>query len=87
MTRSTMICLLLLAACGENRTIPTRESYVAPTVAPLECVPNLDGRIDATELKAAIGVPVHYLASPPGTARCSSIMRVIERWQSTGLWL
>lgn len=78
MTRSTMICLLLLAACGENRTIPTRESYVAPTVAPLECVPNLDGRIDATELKAAIGVPVHYLASPPGTARPVTIPGAIS---------
>lgn len=70
MTRSTTICLLLvLSACGENRTIPTREAYVAPAVAPLECVPNLDGKIEASELKAALGVPVHYLASPPGTAR------------------
>ena len=61
--------LLLLTACGENRTIPPKEAYVAPAVAPLECIPNLDGRVDASELKAAIGVPVHYLASPPGTSR------------------
>lgn len=73
MTRSILISVLLLSACGENRTFPTKEAYVAPTVAPLECVPNLDGRIDASELKAAIGIPVHYLASPPGASRPVSI--------------
>ncbi|MDP1824832.1 MAG: hypothetical protein Q8L48_16370 [Archangium sp.] len=69
MTRTITISLLVLTACGENRTIPPKEAYVAPTVAPLECIPNLDGRIEANELKAAIGIPVRYLASPPGTAR------------------
>ena len=73
MNRSITVGLLLLTACGENRTIPTKEAYVAPTVAPLECVPNLDGRIEASELKAANGIPVHYLASPPGTGRPVSI--------------
>ncbi len=73
MKRSLITVALLLAACGENRTIPTKEAYVAPTLAPLECVPNLDGRIDVTELKAAIGIPVHYLASPPGVQRQVSI--------------
>jgi len=61
--------LLCLAACGENRTIPSKDTYVAPSVAPLECVPNLDGKIEVGELKAAIGIPVHYLASPPGSTR------------------
>lgn len=72
-TRSIVLGLLVLTACGENRTIPPRSAYEGPTIAPLECVPNLDGRIEATELKAAIGIPVHYLASPPGTARPVSI--------------
>lgn len=65
--------ILVLTACGENRTIPPKSAYEAPAVAPLECIPNLDGRIDASELKAAIGVPVHYLVSPPGTGRPVSI--------------
>lgn len=74
MTRLTISSLLLLlTACGENRTIPSREAWTAPEVAPLECVPNLDGRIEASELKAAIGIPVRYLASPAGTARPVSI--------------
>jgi hypothetical protein len=65
--------LLIVCACGENRTIPEKDAYVAPTVAPLECVPNLDGRIEATEVKAALGIPVRYLASPPGAGRPISI--------------
>ncbi len=73
MTRFLAISFVVLTACGENRTFPTKDAYVAPTVAPLECVPNLDGRIDAAELKAAIGIPVHYLASPPGASRPVSI--------------
>lgn len=72
-TRSITVGFLLLTACGENRTIPTKEAYVPAAVAPLQCVPNLDGRIEASELQAAIGIPVHYLASPPGIARPVSI--------------
>ncbi|MFZ5443728.1 MAG: hypothetical protein ACOZQL_27220 [Myxococcota bacterium] len=64
-----LLTVAVLAACGENRTIPTREAYAAPELAPLECVPNLDGRVDAAELKAALGVPVRYLASPAGVQR------------------
>lgn len=73
MKRLLTLSIVVLAACGENRTIPEKEAYVAPSVAPLECVPNLDGRIDVTELQAAIGIPVRYLASPPGTSRPVSI--------------
>lgn len=71
--KRALFTLLVFGACGENRTIPSKEAYVAPAVAPLECVPNLDGRIDVTELKAAVGVPVRYLASPPGAQRPVSI--------------
>lgn len=69
MTRSLFVGLLVFCACGENRTYPTKAAYEAPSVAPLECVPNLDGRIDASELRAALGIPVRYLASPPGSSR------------------
>jgi hypothetical protein len=67
--KRALLILLGLSACGENRTIPSKEAYVAPSVAPLECVPNLDGTIEGSELRAAIGIPVRYLASPPGTSR------------------
>lgn len=65
--------LLLLACalvgCGDNQTIPDRSPFVAGEPAPLECVPNLDGMIDATELQTAIGVPVRFLVTPEGTTR------------------
>ncbi|MFT3708394.1 MAG: hypothetical protein QM817_12140 [Archangium sp.] len=67
--KRALFILLCVSACGENRTIPSKDAYVAPAVAPLECVPNLDGTIDGSELRAAIGIPVHYLASPPGASR------------------
>lgn len=69
MSRLPLAAALLLVACGENRTIPERDAYTPPTLAPLECLPNLDGRIDADELRAALGVPARYLANPAGTSR------------------
>ena len=69
MTRAIVGSLAVcLSACGENRTIPSKDAYVAPAVAPLTCLPNLDGKIEASELQAAIGIPVRYLASPPGAS-------------------
>ncbi|MBL8917310.1 MAG: hypothetical protein JNJ54_00495 [Myxococcaceae bacterium] len=71
MTTRPLLPVLLVAAagCDPNRTVPDRNAYVPQTVAPLECVPNLDGRIEATELKTALGVPVRYLVNPTGTRR------------------
>lgn len=73
--RSLVITALLFgSACGDNLTYPERDAYVGQEAAPLECVPNLDGRIDATELRAAIGVPLRYLASPPGASRAVNLV-------------
>ncbi len=72
-TAAPVALILVLSACGENRTIPEKAAYVGAPVAPLECVPNLDGRIDASEARAAFGIPVHYLANPPETSRTVSI--------------
>lgn len=69
-TRALLLPLCLgLVACDPNRTVPERNAYVPQTVAPLECVPNLDGKIDAAELKTAFGVPVRYLVNPAGSRR------------------
>lgn len=60
--------LLCGAGCGENLT--RDRDPVKETEPPnLTCVPNLDGRLDANELQAAIGVPASFLVSPPGEAR------------------
>ena len=69
-----------------RRTRPPAESTgrtTAGTRAPLSCVPNLDGQIDATELKAALGVPVNYLVSPPGMTRAGEPRRRGGRRRAT----
>jgi hypothetical protein len=55
---------LCLAACGENRTYPDRQAYEPAAVPALTCLPNLDGKLEASELKAALGVSVSLLVSP-----------------------
>jgi len=67
--RTTFTLLLALTACGENQTHPMREPYMPGEPGPLDCVPNLDGRIDSTELQPAFDVPVSLLVNPVGTER------------------
>ncbi|HVY47500.1 MAG TPA: hypothetical protein VHB21_16540 [Minicystis sp.] len=75
MKRRTLLAGLSLllpfaAGCGDNLTHPpSRSPAEDPDAGVLACVPNLDGRIDANELAAAIGVPVHYTVNPPGEDR------------------
>lgn len=58
-----ILALAALAGCAEDITYPP----VAEQDAGLfSCLPNLDGQIDAAELKAAVGVPVTYLVSAAG---------------------
>jgi hypothetical protein len=72
MRRSTLpLCFgfaAALAGCGENLT-RDRDPVKGTEPPNLTCVPNLDGRIDADELQAALGVPASYLVSPPGKER------------------
>ncbi|PZR09848.1 MAG: hypothetical protein DI536_21170 [Archangium gephyra] len=79
MRPSLLLALIpIVSACGDNLTYPERQPYVGEAATPLECVPNLDGRIDATELRAAIGVPLRYLASPPGANRSVNLVGEIN---------
>lgn len=59
---------LCISACGPNRTMRMNFDEDA-AVAPLTCVPNLDGRIEARELAPSIGTPVSFLVAPSGEAR------------------
>ena len=60
---------VVLLACGENRTFPDRLAYEAPAAQPLTCLPNLDGKLEASELVATLNVSVSLLVSPFGTTR------------------
>lgn len=51
-----------LAGCADPITYPATPAVDA---GPFTCLPNLDGQIDATELQAALGVPVTYLVAAP----------------------
>ncbi|MEZ4249734.1 MAG: hypothetical protein R3B99_16005 [Polyangiales bacterium] len=66
---SLLVLLSLGLGCGDNQTFPMREPYRPGDPGPLDCVPNLDGRIDATELSPALGVSVGLLVSPSWTER------------------
>ena len=64
---AALVALGALASCGDNLTRPPAlDSYEGGQPEPLACVPNLDGQIDAAELREAFGVPVSYIVSPPG---------------------
>jgi hypothetical protein len=72
-------CCAALAACGENLTPAVdRQLYDGGVEPPLECVPNLDGRIDADELQAALGVPASFLVSPKGEERAVDVVGVVD---------
>jgi hypothetical protein len=73
MRRLPSLCLalaLLPLACGDNQTHPPDYApYDAGIAQPFACIPNLDGKIEASELPVALGVPVSFLVSPTGAAR------------------
>lgn len=65
----------LAPACSDNETpAPTHPAYDGGVVAPLPCVPNLDGKIDSNELVPQVGIPASYLVNPSGKDRTVDIV-------------
>lgn len=57
-------CFACLAGCGDNLTVPTHPGYDGGGGGGdggLSCVPNLDGKVEASEFKAVLNTPVNYL--------------------------
>ena len=71
---------LVLAGCGDNETHPTVEHdpYADAGEVPLSCVPNLDGKIDVSEMQATLDVPVSFLVSAAGTKRAVDVVGVVD---------
>jgi hypothetical protein len=67
-----------LAACGPNETFPAREPYVGTGPEPLPCLPNLDGKIEPSELEPAIGPTASYLVSPQGVERAVDLPGFVD---------
>lgn len=63
--RGSVVIALALAACEPNLTPPGGRDG-GPAV--FECLPNLDGVLEAGELPLAFDLPVEYLVSPDGAA-------------------
>jgi len=58
-----------LAGCSlPDITLPASDGGVDAGTE-LTCLPNLDGKIEASELQAALNLPVVYTVSPPNTTR------------------
>jgi hypothetical protein len=81
---------LVCAGCGDNQTAaPEYAAYEPGGLEPLECVPNLDNKIDASELREALGIPVTYIVSPAGVTRAVDIAGSVNaagerRWDMSG---
>lgn len=73
-----VVSILAVTGCDENRTVPTHEPYVGPSVEPLPCLPNLDGKIDATEVLAAYGETIRFLVTPFGVQRPVDVAGVVD---------
>ena len=65
MTRRLLPLLLCCAAActADDAPYPEHAAYKPMPPAALSCVPNLDGKIDAAELRAGLGVVARYLVS------------------------
>lgn len=83
-----LACVLLAWGCDDNQTFPTGPGTfdATDTTAPLSCVPNLDGRIDASELTPALGVPISYLIGQDRTVDLTGAIDDLNRrvWRLDG---
>lgn len=70
--------LVLSIGCGENRTFPEKAAFQPEAITPLACVPNLDGKIEATELKAALDVPESLVVSPASVRRTVDVVGTVD---------
>lgn len=82
--------LVTLAACDTNLTTPPdRPLYTPGELEPLACVPNLDGKLDADELREALETPVSYLVNPSGSTVAVDLAGQVDdsgarRWDFAG---
>ena len=75
-----VVVAALSASCSDNLTLPPeREPFEAAAPAPLECVPNLDGRITADELLVGFDVPVAYRINPSGDPRSVDLIGLVDQ--------
>jgi len=78
-THGLAALLFCFTACGDGVAPPeARAPYEPAPLAPLDCVPDLDGRIDADELAPAFGVGATYLVSAAGETRAVDLDGTVD---------
>jgi len=70
--------LISMAGCSlPDITVPASEGGTDAGTE-LTCLPNLDGHIDASELQAALNLPVVYTVSPPNVTRTVDLAGMMD---------
>lgn len=79
-----LVAVVVPACDGNGALPPNRDPYQATDPEPLDCVPNLDGRIDAAEIPLVLDTEVSFLVSPASTIRTVDLQGATEgdavRW-------
>lgn len=74
-----MLVAALASGCGSEAPPPAdKPEWTASEPAPLQCVPNLDGQIVASELKAAIDIPVRFVLNPANSTRTVNVAGSVD---------
>lgn len=71
---------LALAGCLPDEAPPPDKSPYEPAPAPLSCLPNLDGQLDAAELQPALGATMNLLVNAAGTSRAVDLSGAGGSW-------
>lgn len=82
--RTTLYILAALGilgtGCSDNLTLPPeRDPFEAAAPQQLECVPNLDGVIEADELIVGFDTPVTYRVNPPDETREVDLTGLVDQ--------
>jgi hypothetical protein len=76
---SAALSTLFSLSCGDNQTVlDPKKPYEAAAITQLACTPNLDGKIDASELTPVLDVATKLLVSPLGVERTTSVVPAVD---------
>lgn len=70
-----LVALVALSGCADPVSYP---NIPAADAGPFTCLPNLDGQLDASELQAALNVPVTYVVSGANTTTAVDLVGQVD---------
>jgi len=80
--RSSLLLLVAFAASGciPDEAPPPDKSPYEPAAPVLTCLPNLDGQLDASELRPGLGAQLRLLVNAAGTTRAVDLAGAGGTW-------